>query len=369
MTTATLALTLLTLASPANQGLTGIHAAAREGDVTQVRVLLGVDPRLVNAPDSAGWTPLHIAAQRGHAALVKLLLASGADVNARLMMGGGSPLHVAATRGQAAVVALLLGGGAGANTPDFSEFTPLHRAALSGNREVAELLLAKGANPYAWSVTSSTPIDEAKSSGHAEFARLLTARGRASLPASDGFAEPCRWTSGDNEIFSFGCDHAAYRLHLKKAGPVHVAQNFAWATPMVSAEIDVTIESGRGAEVPGGGVLVGIGCLTSRSTGYAGVLGTAGSWGIMRIAAGFTQIAGSSNPPPISGLRATNRLRIACSSAGGRTTTVTFFVNDREVGRTTDAPGFAPFNGVFLYTDTFPGVVRFERFAARKPPD
>jgi ankyrin repeat protein len=361
MTTAAFALTLLAIVSPANQQLTGIHAAARHGDVKQVRALLDVDPRLVNAPDSLGWTPLHFAAQQGHTALVKLLLASGADIHARLKLGGGSPLHVAATTGHAAVVALLLDSGAGANTPDNSEWTPLHRAALSGNREVAELLLAKGANPQAWSTTSATPIDEAKSSGHAEFARLLTERGRATLPTTDRFVGACRWTSGENSSFSFGCDHEAYRLHLKEPGPVHVAQNFGWETPMVSGEIDATIESGRG--------LVGIGCLTSRTTGYAGIAGTDGGWAIMRITAGFTQLAGANGPQSTTGLRKTNHLRIACSSASGRATIVTFFVNDRQIGSATDEPGFAPFNGVFLFTNTLPGVVSFERFAARKTPD
>lgn len=367
MITAALAVTALVITSYGTQQPTEIHAAAGRGDVNRVRALLDKNPRLANAADTAGWTPLHFAAQRGHAGVVRLLLASTADVNARLKTGGGSPLHVAATRGHASIVAILLANGAGANTTDDNELTPLHRAALSGNREVAEALLAKGANPHAWSNTSATPIDQANAAGHAAFAGLLTERGRGTLPMTDDFADGCRWSSGENATFSFGCAHNAYRLHLKKAGPVHVAQNFAWDARAVSAEVDVTIESGRGAERPGS-ALLGLGCLTSRLTGYAGVLKTDGGWAIMRIASGFTQLAGPNQAQAVTGLRATNRLRIACARTNSGATVVTFFVNDRELGWVTDAVGFAPFNGVTLYTDTFPGVVRFERFAARKLP-
>src|SRR6266498_3112728 len=83
------------------QQLTGIHAAARAGDVARVSAFLDQDPGLVNARESAGWTPLHFAAQRGHEDLAKLLLDRGANVGARLKQGGGTPLHVAASTGHA----------------------------------------------------------------------------------------------------------------------------------------------------------------------------------------------------------------------------------------------------------------------------
>jgi len=365
MTIAALAFPVLALMACGNQQLTGIHAAARDGNVTQVRALLDQDPGLVNAAERLGWTPLHFAAQGGHEAVAKLLLARGADVNARLMVTGGLPLHVAATTGHAPVVALLLANGARANTIDGNEWTPLHRAAISGNREVAELLLAKGANAYAWSNTGVTPIDQANASRQVEFAALLRERVPATLPMTDNFADDCRWTSGENPTFSFGCEHAAYRLHLKKAGPVHVTQNFDWKTRAVSAEIDVTVESSPGAAAAGK-ALVGIGCLARPDSGYVGVLGTDGGWAIMRIAGGFTQLAGPNTPRAITGLRATNRLRVVCARGNRGATVVTFFVNDTEVGWVADESGSAPFNGVALYTDTFPGVVRFEHFAARK---
>ena len=126
-------LVMLTAILPACAQLTGIHAAARAGDVAQVRALLDKDAALVNALESAGWTPLHFAAQQGHQELAELLLARGADIHARLKYTGGTPLHVAASTGHASIVALLLAKGANANTTDDNEWTPLHRA-TSGSR-------------------------------------------------------------------------------------------------------------------------------------------------------------------------------------------------------------------------------------------
>lgn len=362
------ALTLLTVTVPSVdcQQLTGIHAAARDGDVARVEGLLDQNPGLVSAAEAAGWTPLHFAAQAGHEEVVALLLTRGADIDAKLKSGGGSPLHVAATAGRPAIVSLLLEAGAGANTNDDNEWTPLHRAAIGGHRLVAERLLEGGANAHAWSNTSVTPIDEARRSGHVGLSTFLESRGRSTLPLAERFADDCPWSSGENANFAFGCDSGAYRLHLALAGPVHVAQNFGWDVPSVISEVDATVESGRGTET--GKALVGLGCLASRRTGYVGIVNTNGSWAIMRLDGEFLQLAGSNDVNAVPGLATTNRLRIDCAREDSGGITITFFANDRTVAAVSDASGPDRFNGVFLYTDTFPGLVAFERFTARVPP-
>ena len=355
---------LLTM-SVACEQLGEIHAAARAGDVARVRALLDQDPRLVSATETAGWTPLHFAAQGGYEELAELLLDRGANVNARLNQGGGTPLHVAVTTGHDSIVALLLARGAHANAIDANEWTALHRAAIEGNREVAEVLLAKGANVYAWSNTGVTPIDQATSMRHTDFATVLRKRGSATLPTTDSFPRDCLWTSGENDSFSFGCDDGAYRLHLKKPGPVHVLQNFGWGTAEVTAEVDASVESGRGLEP--GGALLGLGCLSSRDTGYWAILSTNGAWGIMRYSKEIIQLGGANQGGAITGLTTKNRLRIVCASQGGRSAAVSFFVNGGRVGSVKDESGFVEYTGVVLYADTFPGVVAFGRFAARLP--
>lgn len=360
-------LVMLTAILPACAQLTGIHAAARAGDVAQVRALLDKDAALINALESAGWTPLHFAAQQGHQELAELLLARGADIHARLKHTGGTPLHVAASTGHASIVALLLAKGANANTTDDNEWTPLHRAAIRGYRDIAELLLAKGANVHAWSNTSVTPIDQAIEMKHTEFADLLGARGRASLPIADDFFGDCHWPSGENERMWFGCDRGAYRLRLKKPGPNHIPQNFGLSTPAVRAEVDASVTSGRGTEP--GSALLGIGCLSDRWHGYIGILRTNGAWAIMSIKKDFTPLAGTNTAGAITGLARTNRLSVVCARENGKATLVSFFVNGRKVGSVKDEPGQARFNGVVLYTDTFPGDVIFERFVVRAPSD
>jgi hypothetical protein len=289
-------------------------------------------------------------------------LARGAKIDARLKQDGGTPLHVAATNGRELIVALLLAKGASANAPDDNGWTPLHRAAIDGNRKVAELLLAKGANVHAWSITSVTPIDQATGQGHAAFAKLLRERGRTTLPIADDFSGDCHWLSGETSHFSFGCHQNAYRMHLKQAGPVHVPQNFGLDTPSISAEVDASVATGRGLEP--GGALLGIGCLKDRASGYVAILKTDGAWAIMRLDKEFTQLAGNI-AGAIKALTQRNRLRVVCVAESEKTTVISFFVNDRKVGSVTDGPKLARFNGVALYTDTFPGTVVFERFVAK----
>ena len=341
---------------------TGIHAAVLAGDTARVRALLDQDPLLVNIADSAGWTPLHLTASRCNQELVELLLARGANVYARVRNGGGTPLHVAASSGCKAIVALLLAHGAGANAIDDNEWTPLHRAALRGDQTVAEVLVAKGANVNAWSNTGVTPIDQAIQMGHNDLAKRLGERGHPTLPIADDFSGNCQWPSGENEHFAFGCDRVGYRMHLKKAGPVHVQQNFALGLPALSAEVDVSVASGPGTEP--GRAMLGIGCLSERDHGYIAILRTDGVWAIMRIAKDFTQLAGTNQAGGIRVLGRTNHLRVVCTGGAGKASVVSFFINGQKVGSARDEKSNTVFNGVALYTDTSPGDVVFQRFVA-----
>jgi hypothetical protein len=89
----------------------------------------------------------------------------------------------------------------------------------------------------------------------------------------------------------------------------------------------------------------------------------------MRVEKDFTQLAGTNNPGEVPGRGPTNRLRIVCAGGSGTASGVSFFVNSQKVGSAEDKQGYASFSGVALYTDTFPGVVVFERFVAREPSE
>ena len=63
-------------------GLSGIHKAAKEGDIEAAKKAIanGAD---VNAKDYQERTPLHWTAWRRHKEIAELLIAAGADVNVK----------------------------------------------------------------------------------------------------------------------------------------------------------------------------------------------------------------------------------------------------------------------------------------------
>ncbi len=187
----------------------------------------------------------------------------------------------------------------------------------------------------------------------------------ADLPITDNFSADCGWPSGENNIFAYGCEQGAYRLRLKKPGPVHIWRGYGLGVQDVSAEVDATVVSGRGTDP--GQALLGIGCLSDVKLGYVTILNTNGAWAIMRLDKEFIPLASENKPGRIQRLARTNSLRIVCSRGSEATTVVSFWVNGQKVSSAEDKQGYKLFNGFLLYTDTWPGEVVFERFVASKP--
>uniref|UniRef100_A0A3Q4BHV7 Uncharacterized protein n=1 Tax=Mola mola TaxID=94237 RepID=A0A3Q4BHV7_MOLML len=61
-------------------GYTGLHHAAKLGNLEIVNMLLETGQVDVNAQDSGGWTPIIWAAEHKHIQVIKVLLNRGADV-------------------------------------------------------------------------------------------------------------------------------------------------------------------------------------------------------------------------------------------------------------------------------------------------
>jgi ankyrin repeat protein len=188
-------------------------AAARDGDVREVRLLLeaGADP---DATDADGRTAVTHAAYGGHASVVRTLLDAGADVDrqdasransllstgetglldvleevlaaepdlARTNRFGGTALIPAADRGHVAVVRRLLGTGIDVDHVNDLGWTALLEAVILGDggakhTEIVRLLVAAGADTAIADREGVTPLEHARAAGHSEMITILDRTG------------------------------------------------------------------------------------------------------------------------------------------------------------------------------------------------
>ena len=129
-----------------SDGMTALHWAALNGDVTTMDVLLVAGAAREALTRIGAYTPLHLASQRGHGAAVARLLAAGAKVGP-VTSTGVQPLHLAAQAGDVEAVKALLDRGAAIDAVDTTHGrTPLVFAVSKDRRDVVRLLAARGAN-------------------------------------------------------------------------------------------------------------------------------------------------------------------------------------------------------------------------------
>ena len=117
------------------------HQAAKVGDLTHMKALLGQKPELLGHHQKGiGHTALHWAASSGQLEVVEWLLAGGfSPIDAR-NSGESTPLHSAAGGGALAVVERLLAAGADRKAVDEDGETPASLARTRGHAEIAALL-------------------------------------------------------------------------------------------------------------------------------------------------------------------------------------------------------------------------------------
>jgi uncharacterized protein len=178
---AALCLTMVALASPSASPLAD---AVMRSDHTAVKTLLehGAD---LNAPQNDGMTALHWAAQNGDLTMTQALLHAGANVNASTRIGGYTPLQIAAKNGHATTVEALLAGGANAGAPDTYGTTPLMLAAASGSAQAVTALLRAGADVNAReSGKGETALMLAAANDRADAMQVLLAHGADWRPST-----------------------------------------------------------------------------------------------------------------------------------------------------------------------------------------
>jgi len=170
--------------TPLHAGSTAAHAAASNGHVSTLELLLarGAD---LHATDRLGDGLLHAAAARGHGDAVEVLLARGARVNAP-NASGCTPLALAASHGDAAEgspLSLLLEHRADVSAADSRGNSPLHRAAATGHVDAVRSLLDLGAKIHCQNNDGATPVELAAEPGvNAALREAARARDEAGAP-------------------------------------------------------------------------------------------------------------------------------------------------------------------------------------------
>ena len=150
-----------------------IFEAASLGHLSDIKVLIEENPRIVSEYSAEGFTALQLAAYIGKGDTVDFLLSSAADVNAISKNPTGyTALTGAVARGHQNIASTLLEQGANPNHRYEGGFTPLMEAAASGNVEMTKLLLAHGADRMI-RLNGKTALDLALERGQKDTAQLL----------------------------------------------------------------------------------------------------------------------------------------------------------------------------------------------------
>ena len=113
--------------------------ASLDGNIEQVKLLLGLEGIDVNIKNDFRYTPLHYAACYDYKEIAELLLQEDVDVNAK-DISGSTPLHHASGRNNEEIVLMLLQKGADVNAKDDNRRKPLFYASLKGYKEVEAIL-------------------------------------------------------------------------------------------------------------------------------------------------------------------------------------------------------------------------------------
>uniref|UniRef100_A0A8C6VU84 Euchromatic histone-lysine N-methyltransferase 2 n=1 Tax=Nothobranchius furzeri TaxID=105023 RepID=A0A8C6VU84_NOTFU len=144
-----------------DDGYTGLHHAAKLGNLEIVNMLLETGQVDVNAQDTGGWTPIIWAAEHKHVKVIKSLLNRGADVTIKDKELNVC-LHWAAYAGNVDIAELVLNAGCSLSSVNVHGDTPLHIAAREGFLECVTLFLSRGADIDVVNREGDTPLTLAK---------------------------------------------------------------------------------------------------------------------------------------------------------------------------------------------------------------
>uniref|UniRef100_A0A671QGL1 Histone-lysine N-methyltransferase EHMT2-like n=1 Tax=Sinocyclocheilus anshuiensis TaxID=1608454 RepID=A0A671QGL1_9TELE len=142
-------------------GSTGLHHAAKRGNLEVLMLLLSTGQVDLNVQDSGGWTPIIWAAEHRHIDVIRALLNRGADVTLRDKEMNVC-LHWASFAGSAEIAELVLNAGCPLSSVNLHGDTPLHIAAREGYTDCVTLFLSRGADIDIMNKEGDTPLSLAR---------------------------------------------------------------------------------------------------------------------------------------------------------------------------------------------------------------
>ncbi|MFA6303682.1 MAG: ankyrin repeat domain-containing protein, partial [Legionella sp.] len=161
-----------------------IHLAAQINDLATVKLLLGMDSKLLDITDDKNQTPLLWAAGNGHEQVVQYLLQQGANTSLASNLVGEknhnkNPIHYATEYGFINIVKLLITHESYCDIPWGAKALHLvHIAVIKNNLEILKLLLE--INPFYINATDNlnrTPLLIATQFGFNEIVSFLLIKG------------------------------------------------------------------------------------------------------------------------------------------------------------------------------------------------
>eukprot|EP00435_Cladocopium_sp_Y103_P056411 s1173_g19.t1 len=203
-----------------------IVSAARDNDCTVLEQLLQ-SPQDPNTTDENGNAPLHAAAKNGHLNPVKLLLEAGAETDPQTEAGRLTPLHLASTCGHMDVVQFLVDAGADKEKASNGGFTPLLMAVHEGHLDIVRFLVEAGAGKEEASDGGLTPLLMAVHEGHLDIVRFLVKAGADKEKASDVGLTPL--------LIAVHEDHLDIARFLVEAGADKEKASDVGFTPLLTA--------------------------------------------------------------------------------------------------------------------------------------
>ncbi len=153
-----------------------LKTAAISGNMDRTRVILHLNPKLLNMQDTFKQTPLFNAAFANQMEIVKFLVARRANT-AVGNVNGDTPMHAAAENGWIKVVKFLISRGASIYLTNKNGETPLFRAVSGGHEDVAALLVEKGLLVDGMDINRNTPLHRAAARGDTKMVDFLLSAG------------------------------------------------------------------------------------------------------------------------------------------------------------------------------------------------